>query len=188
MRIELDRQENPYRGRDLAEAPRFPDNARPGKTLRCQLSQGFLTVGRAGKNRNGKPREDRLPIAPMPDLCEIVGAHQPDETEPRPATLKRRQRVGGEMRPESLLEIEHADAPIGRGQCLGAGETIGKLAHAGDRLQRILRRHQPPDLVEAEPLQRLAADMEMALMRRVERAAEQADAPLRQMAEAGDAT
>jgi hypothetical protein len=66
------------------------------------------------------------------------------------------------------------------------GDTVAKFAHAGGCLQRILRRDQPPDLVEAEALQRLAADMQMALMGGIEGAAEQADAPLRQMAEAGN--
>jgi hypothetical protein len=49
-----------------------------------------------------------------------------------------------------------------------------------------LRRDQPPDLIETEPFQCLATDMEMALMRRVEGAAKQTDSPPRQMTKAGD--
>ena len=43
-------------------------------------------------------------------------------------------------------------------------------------LERIARRHQPPHAVEVEPLHRQQARGEMRLMRRIERAAEQADA------------
>ena len=43
-------------------------------------------------------------------------------------------------------------------------------------LERIAGRHQPPDPVEAEPLHRQQAGGAMRLMRRIERAAEQADA------------
>jgi len=39
-----------------------------------------------------------------------------------------------------------------------------------------LRRYQPPNLVEIEPAERQPADMQMAAMRRVERAAEEPDA------------
>jgi hypothetical protein len=69
----------------------------------------------------------------------------------------------------------------------GAGKPLGKRCHAALRLQWILRRHQPPYLVEAEALQRLEADVEMAGMRWVEGAAQEADAPRRQLAEAGRA-
>jgi len=179
MEIELDRQERPGRRLDLAETWRFPDNTRPGKTLRCQPSQGFLTVRRACKNRNGNTRENALPILPVADLREIVGPHQPHKIDSRPARLQRGECVDGEMRAESGLEIEDADAPIMLRNGFGARDALAELAHAGGRLQRILRCDQPPDFIEAETLQRLAADMQMALMRRVERAAKQADVPLR---------
>jgi hypothetical protein len=51
------------------------------------------------------------------------------------------------------------------------------------RFQRVLRRDEPPDFVELDAAQRLAADMEMALMGRIERAAEQPDAPPAPIAE-----
>jgi hypothetical protein len=72
------------------------------------------------------------------------------------------------------------------GDHLCAGDALAQRAHAGRGLERILRRDQPPDFIKAEALQRLAADMQMALMRRIERAAEQADVLLRQMTEARD--
>jgi hypothetical protein len=57
----------------------------------------------------------------------------------------------------------------------GRSEAVGEGCHAAHRLQRVLRRDQPPDLVERELAQRELADVEVAAMRRVERPAEQAD-------------
>jgi hypothetical protein len=118
----------------------------------------------------------------MADLREIVGAHQPDEMLAREKRLERRDGIRGVMRAELRLEIEHADAWVARD---GSGllQALGEGRHAGDGLQRILRRDQPPYLVEPKPLQGFEADMAMALMGRVERAAEKTDPPLRQMAE-----
>ncbi|GGF12295.1 hypothetical protein GCM10011611_17380 [Aliidongia dinghuensis] len=57
----------------------------------------------------------------------------------------------------------------------GLGEPLVERRHALDRLQRILRRDEPPDLVELEMLQRQQADVAMAAVRRVEGAAQQPD-------------
>jgi len=50
--------------------------------------------------------------------------------------------------------------------------------HAGDRLQRVLRRDQPPHLVERKMPQREQAQMQVAAMGRVERAAQQPDSAM----------
>src|SRR6185503_9004318 len=59
------------------------------------------------------------------------------------------------------------------------GEAILQRRHANAGLQRILRRDQPPHIIEAELFQRHLADMQMTLMGRIERAAEKADAQTR---------
>jgi hypothetical protein len=107
----------------------------------------------------------------MTDLREIVGAHQPDEMCARIARLQRRERVGGEMRTKPGFKIKDPNARIA-GDAHRTRDALCKRRHAGDGLQRILRRDQPPDLVEAEALQGFEADMAMAVMSRVERAAE----------------
>jgi len=56
------------------------------------------------------------------------------------------------------------------------GEPLRKGGHAVGRLERVLRADEPPDLVEIELLERREADMAMAAMRGVERAAEEPDA------------
>src|SRR4249919_3133587 len=65
------------------------------------------------------------------------------------------------------------------GKLLGAGEPGCQRLHAVVALQRVLRRDQPPHFVEAEAFQRFEADMTVAFVRGIERAAEQADAAAR---------
>jgi len=118
------------------------------------------------------------------ELREIVGTHQPDEASPRKAAFQRAQRVGGVTRAQPRLDIGNPDALVAddrRGGC----DAVGERRHAVDRLQRILRRDEPPDLVELEMAQRLAADVQVAAMGRVERAAEQADTSPAAIAERG---
>src|SRR5688572_22802239 len=63
------------------------------------------------------------------------------------------------------------------GHQLAADEPLFQRRHVACRFERILRADQPPDVIEAEQLQRQQADMAVAVMRRVEGAAEQADLP-----------
>ena len=74
-----------------------------------------------------------------------------------------------------MLQIAHLDTAI-VDQPPGGLHPGLEIRHAGDRLERILRRHQPPQGVEAEAVERPMADMEMAPVGRVERAPEEADA------------
>src|SRR5260221_13277835 len=84
-------------------------------------------------------------------------------------------RTRGVAGAEPRLDVGDLDARILR-QRRGRGEALGERRHAAHRLQWVLRRDQPPHLIEREPSQRLAADMEMAAMGRIERAAEEPDA------------
>src|SRR5215472_12390394 len=104
----------------------------------------------------------------MPYLRQIVGAHQPNEAKLRKALLQLPQRIGGKARPEPRLEIGRLDTRMVRCQGSGGGEAVGQGGHALHRFQRVLRRDEPPDLVEIERAQRLEADMEVAAMRWVE--------------------
>src|SRR3546814_4823517 len=51
----------------------------------------------------------------------------------------------------------------------------GQWGHPVARLQRVLRRDEPPDLVETQPPERLDADMAVAAVRRIERSTEKPD-------------
>ena len=77
---------------------------------------------------------------------------------------------------EALLDIGDLDPGVA-GHAPGGGETLGEGRHAGDRLQRVLRAHHPPDLVEIQLAERLERDVEMAAMGGIEGAAQYADPP-----------
>ena len=119
----------------------------------------------------------------MTDLRQIVGTHEPDEAGPREAALQLAKGVGGIMCAKLRFEVEHLDAPV-VGELRRGVETPLERGHAAHRFERVLRRDQPPHLVEVEPLQRLEADMAVAGMGRVEGAAEQADPLPRQRPQA----
>ena len=118
----------------------------------------------------------------MADLRQIVGAHQPDEMLARMDRTERYDGVGGVASRELRFDREHANARIA-GEGVGSSEAPRQGRHSGRGFQRILRRDEPPDLVEIQALQRFEADMAMTLMRGVEGAAEEADPRFRQMPE-----
>ena len=62
------------------------------------------------------------------------------------------------------------------GKPAGAGHPFLERRHAGRRLQRILGCDHPPHLVEHQKAERKHADMRMAVMGGIERAAQDADA------------
>src|SRR5579871_3773173 len=96
--------------------------------------------------------------------------------------LQRRDGVGGVAGAEPRFEVEDPD-PWMAGQTDRLGAALLEVGHAALRLQRVLRRDQPPDLVEIEALQRFETDVAMTGMGRIEGAAEEADAPGRRRAE-----
>src|SRR4051794_25523470 len=61
------------------------------------------------------------------------------------------------------------------GEGLDGADAFAKRRQPARVLQRIGRRHQPPDAVEVEPFHRQQTGGEMRLMRRIEGAAEQPD-------------
>ncbi len=88
---------------------------------------------------------------------------------------KRLDRIGGVLAAEPGLDIGDDDAPVRAGDRPGLGEALGQGRHAVGGLKRVLRRDEPPDLIEIEPFAELARNMEVAFMGGIERAAKQAD-------------
>ena len=115
-----------------------------------------------------------LPVLPAVDLGEIVRPHQPDESDarqPAPQLAQCFGRIGGRQlgfdAGDSYARMpSHRPSPC---------QPLLERGHAGHRLQRVLRRYQPPDRVEPQPLQRQQADMPMPLMGWIERTPKQAD-------------
>ena len=128
--------------------------------------------------------EQIAPAQPVHQLGQDVGAHQPDELGTR---------VEPAQRPHGVERVARAEQQFGRidpdagmtGELARARHAGRQRLHAVVALQRVLRRDQPPDLVEAEPPQRLEADVAMAFMGRIERAAQEADAARRVARHAG---
>src|SRR5262249_10560663 len=73
------------------------------------------------------------------------------------------------------FETTNLDARILRDLACGL-HTLAKRMQRTVLLERIARRHQPPDAIELQPLEGEQADRAMGDMRRVEGAAEQPDA------------
>ena len=107
----------------------------------------------------------------MADLREVVGTHKPDKAGVRKPPPELGERIGRVAGSEPSLEVGDGDPGMPH-QGSRTGEALLEGRHALDRLQGVLRRHQPPDLVEIEPLQRLEADMKVASMSGIEGAAE----------------
>jgi hypothetical protein len=61
------------------------------------------------------------------------------------------------------------------GKRAGGGQALCQGGHAGRRFQRVLRRDQPPDPIQAEQPERRQADLAMAAVGRIEGTAEEPD-------------
>ena len=114
------------------------------------------------------------PAAPAMEAGEAIRAHDPDEPHARTAR--------DEVARESTVNV----APISssnpvtsmRGRRATTRAAARRAAIGGKSLgvfKRIAGRHHPPDAVEPQPFQRKQADMPVPRMRRIERAAVEAD-------------
>src|SRR3954453_15098290 len=106
-------------------------------------------------------------MTPIWDLREVVATHQPDKSDTRKTPAQDLERVGGiGCRAEPGLDVGDPDTAVGGGDCRGMAQALVARGPADVRAQRVLRRPQPPDLIEIEPAQRQSADMQMPAMRR----------------------
>ncbi len=88
-------------------------------------------------------------------LQQVVSAHQPHEPVFTPDIREPRQGIGGKTRPQPRLGVRYMNAGVSGGDFLGRLQPLSVIGHALFGFQRVLRRHQPPDLVQRQPLQRL---------------------------------
>lgn len=122
--------------------------------------------------------KDFLPRLPRRYLDKVVGPDQPHETMIAMAAAELAQRIDGVAGAETILDIGNAD-PRMPGHDSRAGHACGQGGHSRRRFKGILRRYEPPDLVQIQPSQGFQADMPVPVMRRVERSSQKADAPPR---------
>ena len=147
-----------------------------GEALQRFARTGALSIGLAVKYRNGKRLEDVLPTAPTGKFAEIVGAHDPDKMVARIMAAKMGDGIGAVAAVKAPFAIAYLNRRVA-GQLTRRRQALIEGRHAALGFKRILRRHQPPQLIQCEPFDRLQADMEMAFMGRVKGAAKEADAP-----------
>ena len=135
---------------------------------------GITRVRPAVDHRNGYRPEERGPEPPRRERRQVVGADDPDQPMPPKASLEPGDRIDRVASAEAALYIAHVESAVSRRGPRG-GEALVERRHPGPGLERILRRDQPPDLVQAQALERQQADVAVALMGGIEGAAEQAD-------------
>lgn len=169
------RQVSPRRRRPVSEACR-PFGRQPAgpEPMGSHSGQGFEIIGFAGEDRNGDGVKYFRPTAPLGHLEQIIRSHQPNEP------------GGGKLLPEPSNGIDRiAGAEPGfdggdpnagvAGDGTGRGRALRQRRHLIALFQRVSRRYQPPDGIELQALQSLAANIQVAVVRRIERSAEQAD-------------
>src|SRR4051812_25074008 len=115
--------------------------------MRGAAGERFLRGGRPGEYGYWEGAENRLPPLPIWELRQVIATHQPDEMGLRKAAAERLYRIGGEAGAEPRFDVADPYAAVGSRDRRGPIQPLGKGRHAGNRLQRVLRRHQPPDLV-----------------------------------------
>lgn len=106
---------------------------------------------------------------------QVVRTHQPDKAMLRKTPPQFHQRLRGKHRAELRLDPAHRDPRMPSHPSCGR-HALRQRCHAPARLKRVLRRDEPPDVIEPQPLQGQQADMAVPAMGGVERAAQKADA------------
>src|ERR1700741_2351284 len=148
---------------------------RRGEGARGHAGTGLEHTSLARDHRHGQRTKDAAPTLPARDLNQIVAAHQPDEMNLGKVLFQNRDGIGGVGRAQRGFKIADDDERLARRLARGA-DALFEPRHALAWLQGILRRHQPPYVVEPELLQRKLARVHVAFMGGIERSAQEADA------------
>jgi hypothetical protein len=127
-------------------------------------------------------------MTPVVKIWQSVASEQPNEPVAGVPGLQFPHRINGVACPSAGFEVADADGGAAR-LLFGRRETGFEGRHIlSALLERVARRDQPPDLVEPEFAHGGQADVPVPAMRRIERAAEEADARhARQLAWAAEA-
>lgn len=118
--------------------------------------------------------EQARPVSPRIDLGQIIGAHQPDKPRLGDPFLQGAYRIDRVTSAERGFDIGRQNGRMTRHR-FGARQSVRRRRHARIRFQRILRRYQPPDPIQAKLGQSEQSDMTVAFVRRIERPAHQPD-------------
>ncbi len=103
---------------------------------------------------------------------QIVGAHDPNESNTRAACHQPGYRIVRVSRLNDSFEARNVDARVMReGAC--RGDSGGQRRQAACVLERVSGRDEPPDAIELESLQGKKGGAKMSLVRRIESSTEQ---------------
>ena len=161
---------------EAALLPRRQPVTREG--ARGRRGQRGIAPAGTGEGGDRDFGEQLAPSQPMLELGQDIGAHQPDELGARIAPAQRPHGVERIARAEQQFGRVDPDAGVA-GELTRARDASRQRLHAVVALQWVLRRDEPPDLVETEAPQGFQADVAMAVVGRVERSAQKADAARR---------
>ena len=148
----------------------------------CPIAQSKQPMQRgkgkrcAVKNRDRHPCGNLLPGPPMVEGCKVIRSHQPNEFMTCKPALQKPDRLHRVAQPVTFFEPKYVQSRVLR-HGLRQRKTQFVISQILGLFEGVLRRDQPPDFIEIEPLQRFERDMQMARMGRIERAAEKTDPP-----------
>jgi len=114
------------------------------------------------------------PLLPAMKTPQIVGAHDPDESDTGAAFHQPGYRIVGVSRLNDSFEARNVDAGMAR-EGARRGDSHRQWRQAARVLERVSGCDEPPDAVELETLQGKKRRAEMSLVRRVESSAKQTD-------------
>lgn len=174
--MNANRQEHPRRRFHVSQQFRpIRWNARPREAHRRPAVQSPDFHRAARENGDRYRFHDRSPVPPTVELQQIVRPHQPDEPDVRIRFLQRGDRIRRELSSVPRFKVGNDDPRIGGCDGFGAGEPAVEGGHAFLRFQRILRRNEPPHLVQPQKAQRLFGNVQMPVVGGIERSAQQTD-------------
>ena len=169
-------QENEGGRRVVGQIPRLVFAQSVGRQKAARLSARRSQGGGGPVNdRDGQRFGDFAPVLPAVEPGEIVRPHDPHEPRAGTAALQPADGVDGVARADLRLKAGDIDAGMIRQRAGGRHPRLQRR-QAVVVLQGIAGRGQPPHAVKPEPRQGHEAGQPVALVRRIERAAKQADA------------
>ena len=149
----------------------------PSQPARRASRSGLIIIAGPRYDRNRHHARQVAPTPPLVELSHSIFAHQPDKPVAGPAANQASDRIHRVARPTSRLEIADLD-PASASHCTRRCKAGGIRCHIpGAGLQRIARRYQPPDFVEAKCLHRGKTNRPMGPVGRVKTSPKKTDQP-----------
>lgn len=157
---------------------KLPDSANRKATVAQTGGNSAVKSGciAAGTRHHGERHlsEKGFPMVPAGQFGEHVCSHQPDEMGARKAASESADRITGVAGAQPGFDVGGNQAAVG-GKTFDRGEALGEGGHPFARFERVARRDHEPDLIEVEQMQGAQSNLDMPLMRGIERSTEKTD-------------